>query len=141
MKKMIFMLAIISTVTLIIVGCSTKDNGNQSDTGKLEPINVVLDVKDKAEVNEKIPLSATVTQGKEKVSDAAKVEYEVWEEGAKGESKMIDAKNEKNGKYTSEVIFDHDGVYNIQVHVTARDMHMMPKKTIVVGNPDKFKEK
>ncbi|KYC97176.1 hypothetical protein B4102_0831 [Heyndrickxia sporothermodurans] len=139
MKKILLSILFIST--LIIAGCGTKDNGNGSNEKSVEPINVVLDLQEKAKVNENIPLSATVTQGKEKVADAAKVEYEVWEEGAKDSSKMIKATNEKNGKYTGKVAFDHDGVYTIQVHVTARDMHMMPKKSVVVGNPDMAKMK
>ncbi|GIN84085.1 hypothetical protein J6TS2_04710 [Heyndrickxia sporothermodurans] len=134
MKKMWKPFLLISAVAFFIVGCG--NNEKESDKENIQPIKVVLNVQEKAKVNEGIPLSATVTQGKEMVADAAKVEYEVWEDGAKEESKMMDAKNEKNGKYISEVSFDHDGVFNIQVHVTARDMHMMPKKTIIVGNPD-----
>lgn len=41
---------------------------------------------------------------------------------------MMDSTNAKEGLYTAETTFDHDGLFHIQVHVDARGMHTMPKK-------------
>ena len=51
----------------------------------------------------------------------------------KDRGEMIESTNEKNGLYRAETSFDHDGVFNVQVHVTARDMHVMPKAVVTVG--------
>lgn len=137
MKKLFFTAILISALAIFIVGCGNADNKNGQEKTAMDPLEVELNVQEKAKVNETIQLSSLVTQGKEKVSDASEVKYEVWEDGAKDTtSKMLNAKNKKNGTYTSEVAFDHDGVFNVQVHVTARDMHVMPKKTVIVGSPD-----
>ena len=32
--------------------------------------------------------------------------------------------------------FDHDGVYYMFAHTTARGLHTMPKQKLTVGNPD-----
>ncbi|KAB7704203.1 hypothetical protein F9802_18580 [Bacillus aerolatus] len=92
-----------------------------------------LEVPETADVNGKVEMKATVTQGDENVADADKVEFEVWEEGKEAESKMIKAKNNKDGTYEAETTFDHDGVFTVQVHVTARGLHTMPKKSVTVG--------
>lgn len=118
--------------TLIILTACNKDEVIE-DTGAPVPIAVDLSVTEKVAVNETVIMEAIVTQGDEKVEDAYEVTYEVWEEGKKSESEMIESTNEKNGLYSAETSFDHDGVFNVQVHVTARDMHMMPKAVVTVG--------
>ncbi|MFK4998327.1 hypothetical protein ACI2OX_16460 [Bacillus sp. N9] len=47
---------------------------------------------------------------------------------------MLTAKNKEDGTYEVEKAFDHDAIYHVQVHVTARGMHVMPKNTITVGD-------
>lgn len=46
----------------------------------------------------------------------------------KEESSLIEAKNNNDGTYDAETTFEHDGVFTVQVHVTARGLHTMPKK-------------
>lgn len=134
MKKLFFSAILISTLAILIVGCGNIDNKDSQEKTKMEPLEVELNVQETAKVNEVIQLSSLVTQGKEKISDASDVKYEVWEDGIKETtSKMLNAKNKKNGTYTAKIAFDHDGVFIVQVHVTARDMHLMPKETVVVG--------
>src|SRR5690606_32173856 len=96
-------------------------------------LEVQLDVAEHVEVDEKTNLKAVVTQGDEEVADADEVQFEIWEEGKKEESRMIDAVNNQDGTYEAETIFDHDGNFTVQVHVTARGMHNMPKQTVTVG--------
>ena len=42
-------------------------------------------------------------------------------------------------KRQAEYTFDHDGVYYMYAHTTARGMHVMPKQQFIVGNPDMSK--
>src|SRR5699024_11567696 len=37
------------------------------------------------------------------------------------------------GTYSIETSFDHNAKYGVQVHVTAREQHNMPKNNITVG--------
>ena len=53
------------------------------------------------------------------------------------ESEMIKATHEKDGVYSIRKTFKEAGIYYVQTHVTARDMHVMPKKQFLVGNISK----
>ena len=97
------------------------------------PLEVELSVTEQADIGETVKMEALVTYGDEKVDDADKVVYEVWEEGKKDDSVMIDSVNEKDGTYTAETTFDHDGLYHIQVHVDAKSLHTMPLKQVTIG--------
>ena len=110
--------------------------GKEADDGssvEVLPLVVELTVTEQAEVGEIIEMEALVTYGDEKVDDADKVVYEVWEEGKKDDSVMIDSVNEKDGTYTAETSFDHDGLFHIQVHVDAKNLHTMPVKQVTIG--------
>ena len=99
-----------------------------------QPIIVDLTVTDKVEVGGTVNMAAVVTQGDDKVEDADEVLFEFWEEGKKDDSVKIESVNEKDGLYTAETTFDHDGVFQVQVHVTARGLHTMPIKEVIVGS-------
>jgi hypothetical protein len=134
-KFTIFVL--ITMFSLIVSACGDGNENNASDQDeKLEPIQVNLDVPEKSDKGEKVVFSTVVTHGEEKVEDASEVKYEVWKEGQKEKSEMIEAKNEKNGIYEAEKTFEEDGLYTVQVHVTARDMHTMPKAEIQIGEAE-----
>ena len=85
-----------------------------------------------AEVGEKVTLEAMVTYGEEKVTDADKVIVEYWVEGNRDNSILLDAHNNGDGTYSAEVVFEQDGIYEMYAHTTAKDMHTMPKKTIII---------
>ncbi len=125
------------TLVLLLVACGNSDDNegaNDKETETPEMLEVELEVETEVKPGETVPLKAIVTQGDEKVSDADEVEYEVWEENKKEDSEMIEAENEGDGVYTAEKTFDDEGVYVVQVHVTARGQHNMPKETITVGD-------
>lgn len=110
--------------------------GKEVDDGsavQVLPLKVELTVTDQAEVGDAVKMEALVTYGDEKVSDADKVIYEVWEEGKKDDSVMIDSVNGKDGTYTAETSFDHYGLFHIQVHVDAKNLHTMPVKQVKIG--------
>ncbi|MBS4171972.1 FixH family protein [Bacillus sp. FJAT-49736] len=132
MSRKIFIGFFICLTVIVLSACGS----NQSNTyDKKVPVEltVALKVPDKANVNDKVSLQALVTQGKEKVKDADEVKYQIWEGDNINNSKYINAKNDKNGNYTAEAMFDHSGTYQIQVHVTARGQHVMPKAKIIIN--------
>lgn len=122
-----------------LVACSKKEEPI-TEVDPIEPLVVELTVTEAAEVGETVEMKALVTMGDEKIEDADEVVYEVWEEGKKSESEMIDAVNEEEGIYTAVTSFDHDGLFHIQVHVTARAQHTMPVKAVTVGDGQEYEE-
>lgn len=118
---------------VVVFAAACGNNEKKDDEEALQILEVKLEVAEQADAGDAVPFKALVTFGDEKVSDANDVQYEVWEEGNKDNSEMIEAKNEGDGVYTAEKVFEHDGVYVVQVHVTARDQHNMPKTAITIG--------
>lgn len=124
----------------MLAACGKEETVKMDDTGVPLPLDVQLTVTEQVEVDGIIKMEAVVTQGEDKVDDADEVEFEVWEEGKKVDSVKIESKNDKDGLYTAETAFDHDGLFHVQVHVTARGLHTMPKKEVTVGNGGKYEE-
>lgn len=129
-----FAILLMSIALLAFLAACNKEEEVPTDAELPEPIEVELTVPEHADPNEAVKLSALVTQGDEKVEDASEVEYEIWEEGKKDDSIHIEATNEKEGVYSTETSFETAGTYHVQVHVTARSMHVMPEKQIVIGH-------
>lgn len=131
MKKFLFFVLIIVSV-LSISACN--NNNNKADELP-EFVEVVLTVNpEKGNVNEPIIFEAKVTQGDENVEDADKVTFEIWR--AKDEKhEKIEVKHAEDGVYRLEKSFAKEGTYYIISHVSARDMHNMPKKEFIVATP------
>lgn len=136
-KKLFILLAIIAVLVLSACG---NDGGDVAENEELKVLEVEFTVPEKAEVGETVELKALVTFGDEKVEDADEVNFEYWIQGNKDDSITIDSTNEGDGVYTAEVTFEADGVYEIYAHTTARDMHTMPKKSIIVGDATPIEE-
>ncbi|ARD47295.1 hypothetical protein SporoP37_03530 [Sporosarcina sp. P37] len=126
------MLVMSTAMITALAGCGQKEEV-PTEAALPEPIEVELTVPEQANANEPVTLTTLVTQGDEKVEDASEVEYEIWEEGKKEDSIHVETTNDKEGIYSAETTFETDGMYHVQVHVTARDMHVMPEKQIQIG--------
>lgn len=139
MKKCLASLFI--AVPFLLVGCSSDSVDTNDEVIDPASLEVVVDIltPEKLAVNEKVELQAKVTQNNEAVNDAEEVQFEVWESGYRDAGHILNAKLDKDGIYKAEFTFDHDGVYYMFAHTTARGMHVMPKQKIVVGNPDMSK--
>ncbi|OPX04142.1 FixH family protein [Geobacillus proteiniphilus] len=116
---------------MIMAACT--NNNKQAETPAV--LEVKMDVPDHIDLNKPTKLSCVVTYGGEKVDDASEVKFEVWKHGS-SEREMIEAKHDGDGRYSVEKTFTQAGTYSVVAHVTARDMHNMPKKDIVAGNPE-----
>ncbi len=132
MKRILFFLVI---MLFGLAACGQSDNkGSGDENSKPQPLEVDLQVPEHADSGEAVSMTAKVTQGGENVGDADEVEFEIWQEGAKDDSEMIEAEYQEDGVYGIEKKFDADGTFIVQSHVTARQMHIMPKKSIVIGD-------
>ena len=132
-------------ILIVVLGALTacgkgKEEEVPTEVKAPEMLEVELTVSETADVDETVEMKAFVTQGDEKIEDADEVVFEVWEEGKKSDSEMIDTVNEKGGIYTAEKSFDHDGLFHVQVHVTANGIHSMPLKEVVVGDGGNYDE-
>lgn len=123
-----FLLVIFVAFFSILSACSEKD-----ELDGLKMLDVKFDVPETAEVNETITLQATVTYGDDPVTDPRQMEFEVWERGQRDDGEYIEAENHGDGTYTTEVTFDHDGIFEMYAHTTAHGLHTMPFREIIVG--------
>ena len=138
MKKLFLTLAM---AAVLAVGCGAEDDAVDTLGSGEVPVEIIVEVltPEKLNVGEATTLEVKVTQGGEAVNDADSVDFEVWESGLRDEGTMIDGEFTEDGVYTAEYTFDHDGVYYMYAHTTARGMHVMPKQQFIVGNPDMSK--
>ncbi|WP_198038568.1 FixH family protein [Planococcus lenghuensis] len=134
MKKLVPLLFTAAVLTACDSGEST--GAGEAEPSLPEPLEVSLQVQETVVANEPVELTAIVTQGTEAVTGADEVEFEVWQEEEKESSNLLTAGHEGEGVYVAETLFAEAGVYHIQSHVTARDMHTMPETTITVSGPE-----
>lgn len=134
MRKAITLLFL---MTIILGGCSVKQQ--QTD---VEPMftEVKLTVNpETGQLNEPVTIEAKVTQGGENVEDADEVTFEIWRANDE-DHENIEVKHVGKGIYRLEKSFDREGTYYVISHVTARDMHTMPKEEFVIGQPSEPEE-
>ncbi|WP_067727145.1 FixH family protein [Oceanobacillus damuensis] len=130
-------------VIVTLAACNgNEESADEKESEELPILEVDFEVPVTAEVNESIDLTAIVTYDNEPVTDADEVVFEVWEKGQRDDNIMIESDNNKDGSYTAEATFEKDGIYEIHAHTTARDLHTMPLKEVIVGNasPDDYEE-
>lgn len=132
MKKFTLLMGIL--LVMLLGACGNDEGSNQDDE-----IPALLEVElnlpaENLEVGAELNLEAYVSQGGEAVEDANEVKFEVLNKGDT-ESEMLEAEHQGKGIYTANKKFDAEGIYSVTAHVTARNMHNMPKKELVVGNP------
>ena len=127
-------------VPFLLVGCGDEQEVETLDTAEVPAIvDVHIQTAEQLNTGETIQLAARVTQDEEAVNDAKEVKFEVWESGLRDEGEMLDGELTEDGIYVADYTFDHDGVYYMFAHTTARGMHVMPKQELIVGNPDMSK--
>jgi hypothetical protein len=130
LKKLFGFLVIVLCLGIVVSCNNKKDQGNSMP----QMVDVDLSIKpNPGKINEPLTFEAKVTQGEDKVDDA-EVIFEIWRSKSDKHEKM-EIKHTKNGIYRLEKAFAQEGTYYIISHVTARDMHNMPKKEFTVGTP------
>lgn len=134
MKKNICIFVL--SILFILAGCGSKQQGDENSGDQTpQPLNVVIETNPETiEPNQTVEIRAIVTQGNEKVEDANEVKFELWKDGQE-EHEMLTGVHQGEGIYSIEKSFTDNGIYYVIAHVTARDLHNMPKKELIVGKP------
>lgn len=128
-------------IPFLLFGCGEEEIVVDTLDSGVIPAEVVVEIEtpEQVKVGEPIQLAAYVTQNNEAVNDADEVKFEVWESGLRDKSEMLDGKLTEDGIYEVDYTFNHDGVYYLFAHTTARGLHIMPKQQITAGSPDMSK--
>ncbi|MGG6432302.1 FixH family protein [Anoxybacillus sp. D401a] len=119
-------LLLFSFMLLVVAGCA-----NNTEEEELAYLDVKMAVEEKLPANQEVELACLVTYGDEKVTDASEVKFEVWKHGTE-DRQMIEGKHVGDGKYVASYTFAAKGTYSVVAHVTAKNMHNMPKIDVVV---------
>ncbi|NMH71647.1 hypothetical protein HF078_01025 [Bacillus sp. RO2] len=128
MKKL---LLVVVPFLLLLVGCTSAPEEETS----MEIVEVEMELPENVKEQEEVAVKTLVTQGDEKVEDAKEVQFEIWNvEKGKENSVLLNAEHVGDGVYEVKHSFEDKGVYRVQSHVTARDMHVMPTKQMVIGD-------
>jgi YtkA-like len=136
MKKLITALGIGLSIG-VLAACTTNSNPSASESEIAQQVEVDISLPEKISPNEESNIKVKVTQAGKNVEDVEDIQFEVWKMNDKEESEMIEATHERDGVYSIRKTFKEKGVYYVQTHVTARDMHVMPKKQFIVGDVSK----
>lgn len=127
-RRLSILWVLVSILTLS--GCQ-----EQQEDSVFEPIYLDVELSinpENGRVNDKVVFEALVSYGQEKVEDAYEVSFEIWRANDP-EHENIVVNHTKDGIYRLEKNFEREGTYYVIAHVTAKDMHYMPKKEFVVG--------
>jgi YtkA-like len=121
---------------IMLVGCTQTKEEAVPTSKAVESIDVTIQTPSSVQINEKVKIEALVTFANKNVNDASEVLFEIWKSG-QDKREMLDGRPLGKGIYSTETTFKEDGTYFIVAHVTARNMHSMPKKEIVVTSVNK----
>ena len=129
MKKIICLLIVF---LWIISGCSNHDTVHHgAEVGELIDVLVEIDTQP-IKIHDEVVIKAKIMQGQEVVTDATEVKFEIWRDGDE-EREMIEGEiHPEEEVYFINKIFHEPGLYYVIAHVTARNMHSMPKLELEV---------
>ncbi|WP_409252663.1 FixH family protein [Bacillus sp. SCS-153A] len=134
--NMLWMIITLSSA-LLLASCGANNEQNASGSGDtLEPVKVEVTTqpgKDELKEGEEFTIQAKVTQGDENVDDANEVEFEFWKKDEEQHEKL-EGQSQGEGVYSISMKVDEPGIYYVISHVTARDMHTMPKLELAIGD-------
>lgn len=123
---------------VMLAGCSAETVSSEKNQ-TIATVNVQFINKEKFTTKE-IPLEVSVTQQNKPIEDATFVRFEIWPDGQRQNSRMIDAEHIGNGHYIAKTKVQENGVYYIYAHTEANGLHVMPKQKITVQFPTIKKE-
>ncbi|WP_050179661.1 FixH family protein [Domibacillus robiginosus] len=111
--------------------CSSQEEQSAQTNQTLKPVKVEVKLNpQEAKAKQEVEIQAIVTQGNEPVEDANDVKFEIWkdenQEHETAKRETIEAKHKGNGVYVIKKTFSEEGIYNINAHTNARNMHIMP---------------
>ena len=122
---------VMALAAFMFLGACTAEN--TQDTEVPEIIEADIQLPEEINPGEAYQLQVAVSQGDEAVTDANEVVFELWNDSKGGDSIQVEASHTEEGIYEMNHTFDESGVYTLQTHVTARSLHIMPKRQFHVG--------
>lgn len=131
MKKSTYSFALLFASAFLLNACNAQP---EADNSVPDIIEVEIEIPETAVADQTIDIHVHVSQGEESVEDAKDVVIEIWEDQNRDNGVLEEAEHQSNGTYQIEHNFESDGIYLVQAHVTAREMHSMPIKPIIVGD-------
>ncbi|WP_428908397.1 FixH family protein [Niallia sp. Krafla_26] len=116
----------------LLAACSQpKEVANEETMPAFLDVQLTVDLQN-GQKNEPVLFQAKVTYGEKPVTGADEVVFEIWRAQDDNHEK-IEIEHKENGIYELEKSFDEEGTYYIIAHVTAENMHNMPKEEFVIG--------
>jgi hypothetical protein len=135
MKKKLLLSILGLIIFTIMVACSQTNEKTEETNVVPQVLDVQLSIKpEQGNINEPRIFEAKVMYGEKEVTDADKVEFEIWQAHDETHEKIV-VEHKSNGVYELEKSFSKEGTYYVYAHVTAENMHYMPKKEFVIGQP------
>ena len=135
MRKLRLILLGLIAALVLLSGCTAQNSEKDNEVSQI--INADIIIPARIPLNTESELSVKLSQGTDIVEDADDVQFEIWKVDTQEEIELIKAEYEKDGIYSIHVTFEENGLYYVQTHVTARAMHVMPKKQFVAGTATK----
>ncbi|MFS1512842.1 FixH family protein [Chengkuizengella sp. SCS-71B] len=134
LKSFIFIIMIIAFVT----GCAEKPEETSSEMPPPKLFDVDIHISpEEIQKGQPVNIEAIVTLDSEKIEDASEVKFE-FKKDRNEQSTFSYGTHQGDGVYAVEETFEEDGVYTVTAHVTARNMHNMPKSQFTVGEVDEM---
>ncbi|MDQ0352241.1 hypothetical protein J2R98_002075 [Alkalibacillus filiformis] len=131
-----WLLSLVAVMLIAVAACGGQDEETtEEEVDSLAPLEVEVLMNEEIDTGENT-LSTRVTQDGKPVEDASEVMFEVWQEGQKEASEMIEGDHVEDGVYEVSYTFEEEGVFYLVSHVTARDQHHMPQHDLVVGDAE-----
>ncbi|WP_054711440.1 FixH family protein [Bacillus sp. JCM 19041] len=127
-------MTVIMLLGVTFLGACGNQDSNDDQQMVAEIVNAQIQIPESVDTAGETLLSVQLAQGEEQVEDADEVVFEVWKDQERDNGTLEEATHQEDGVYEITHSFDEDGIYIVQTHVTARDMHVMPKQMIVVGD-------
>lgn len=122
----------------ILAACSEQEKVVEETEPAFLDVQISIN-PEQGKVSEPVTFQAKVTYGEKEVTDADSVEFEIWRSQDEYHEK-IEVEHGENGIYQLEKDFNEEGTYYIIAHVTAENMHNMPKEEFVIGQPSEPEE-
>lgn len=138
MKRRVGFCLIILIFMSILAACSGQQEVMEETTPAFLDVQLMIN-PEQGKVNDPVTFQAKVTYGEKEVTDADSVEFEIWRSQDDHHEK-IEVEHKENGIYQLDKEFNKEGTYYIIAHVTAENMHNMPKEEFVIGQPSESEE-
>ncbi|MDM5357467.1 FixH family protein [Peribacillus sp. RS7] len=124
---------ICSALLFMLAGCQETEMPEDKEVNSAVPdsMDASIVIKGKVEPGKEVILETSVKQGSRLVNEADEVLFEVRKSG-QDKREMLEAKNTGSGVYQVMHTFEEQGKYIVVSHVTAKGLHVMPEKEVVV---------